>query len=34
MFALNEDPNVLWGPGFNKKDSLYKLAAGRTFLTG
>ena len=30
VFALNKDPEVLWGPGFNVKESLYKYAAGLT----
>jgi hypothetical protein len=31
IFALNKDPQKLWGPGFGHKDSLYKYAAGLTF---
>ena len=31
VFALNKDPELLWGPGFNHKESLYKFAAGLTF---
>ena len=30
-FALNKDPNVLSGPGFNFKGSLYKFTARLTF---
>ena len=31
VFALNKDPQKLYGPGFEYKDSLYKFAAGLTF---
>ena len=31
VFALNKDLDLLWGPGFDHKESLYKYAAGLTF---
>lgn len=31
VFALNKDPQKLWGPGFDNKSSLYKYAVGVTF---
>ena len=31
VFALNKDPEKLWGKGFNYKSSLYKYAASLTF---
>ncbi len=31
VFALNKDPDKLYGPGFDFKESLYKFAAGLTF---
>ena len=31
VFTLNKDPDLLWGPGFDHKRSLYKFAAGLTF---
>lgn len=31
VFALNKDPKLLTGPGFQFKDSLYKFAARLTF---
>ena len=30
-FALNKDPQKLYGPGFDHKESLYKFTAGLTF---
>ena len=31
VFALNKDPGVLYGPGFNRKESLYKFTANLVF---
>ena len=31
IFALNKDPNKLYGPGFDVKESLYKFTARLTF---
>ena len=31
VFALNKDPGVLYGPGFHRKDSLYKFTARLAF---
>ena len=30
-FALNKDPEKLWGPGFQAKSSLYKFTCGKVF---
>ena len=31
VFALNKDPNKLYGPGFDVKESMYKFTARLTF---
>ena len=31
VFALNQDPEKLWGPGFDHKESLYKFTTRLTF---